>query len=114
MLVLRNGDQICEDVLAGDALHDGTDLLHGEFDRGLCDDLAVSMAEQDFHGDAGVVLLCVGVVNDGAGDAVGELVRMGGVYFFKHCSYWLMLSLTYFTAYCHFRELLVRFLVLLV
>ena len=98
--VLRDGEQICEDVLAGDALHDGTDLLHGEGDGGLCDDLAVAVSEQDFHGNAGIFLLCVGVVNDSTCDAVGELVRMGGVYFFKHCSYWLRLSLSliYFTA----------------
>ena len=46
--------------------------------------MADAVTDQDLHSDPGILLLCVGVVNKSAGDAVGHLVRVLGIDFFVH------------------------------
>ena len=47
-------------------------------------DVAGAMTNQNLDSDARILFLCVGVVNKGTCNSVGQLVRMGGVYFLIH------------------------------
>ena len=73
--------------VGADAAHGMRHVVGGEVvpaERGLDDDEGLAVTDEHFHGDSRVALHGVGQIYDGSGDAVGQLVRMLGVDFFKH------------------------------
>ena len=63
MRVLGDADEFHGHGLPDDALHYGGCIREGEGDGGLRDDNALTVAEKDFHRDAGIVLPFVGEVH---------------------------------------------------
>ena len=73
--------------VGADAAHGMRHVVGGEVataKRGLDDDVCLAVTDEHLHGDAWVALHGVGEIYHGPGDAVGQLVRMLGIYFLKH------------------------------
>ena len=54
--------------------------MHG----GFRNDMRDAMSDKDFHGNTRVFGFGIRQVYNRTGDAVGDLVRMSRIYFFKH------------------------------
>lgn len=85
--VLRDFDIIRQNVLSGNAVNDDSGFLVRDVDGGLRDDVADAVADQDLHGNLRIFVLGISQVDKRAGDAVGHLVRVRGIDFFKHGSH---------------------------
>ena len=86
MRVLRDLLVVHLDV-PGDALDRRGHLGLLEPHAGLADDVAPPVPDKDLRGYARALLGLVGHVHQGAGDPVGELVRVARVHFLEHASY---------------------------
>ena len=81
--VLLGGVEV-EFYRSGYSSHDGVDLGGVELLATLNHHGGASVPDEHLHGHFGVVTLGVGQIYDCTGDAVGHLVRVAGIYFFKH------------------------------
>ena len=83
MAILRHLDVI-HGYLPGDALDSGSHFEDRQGDVRLHNDVADAVAQKNLHGDTGIVDLGVSEIDQRSGNAVTQLVGMGGVDFFKH------------------------------
>ena len=86
MLVLRNLTVVHQQV-PGYTGNGSLYLIRGEGHRGFADNMADAVTDQDLDGNLRVLLFLIRKVNKSTGNAVGHLVGMRRVYFFKHISF---------------------------
>ena len=65
-------------------MHRFFDKIRRDLHRGLGNNMTGAVPNQDLNGNAGILFLSVCVVDKSAGNAVGHLVRVCGIDFFKH------------------------------
>lgn len=82
--VLRNLGVIRADAFARDTADGFGNLSVRKMDGSLRYDVANAVADEDLDGDAGVRLFGISQVDKSASDAVGHLVGVRGIHFFKH------------------------------
>ena len=70
--------------LAGDAADSSSDIPAVQLYRGLGDDIASAVTDEDFDRNGGVLFLSVCHVHKGTGDTVSHLVRVARIHFFVH------------------------------
>ena len=73
-----------DDAFSGDALHGLSNVFHGKVDGSLCDHMAHAVSDEHLHGDLRVLFLRVCQIHKRACNTICDLVRVRGVYFFKH------------------------------
>ena len=70
--------------IAGDAMNSSSDIPAVQLYRGLGDDMASAVTDEDFDRNGGVLFLSVCHVHKGTGDTVSHLVRVARIHFFVH------------------------------
>ena len=70
--------------ISGNAVDGGGDICLVQHDGSFRNDVANAMADEDFHGNAGIVFFSVCQVNERTGNSVCHLIRVARIYFFKH------------------------------
>ena len=66
------------------AVNSGNNLRLVQHNGGFRNDVAQAVADEDFHGNAGIVFFSVCQVNERPGDSICHLIRVARIYFFKH------------------------------
>ena len=69
---------------ACDAVNGGSHIINRKLHGSLCDDMAGSVTDENLHCDARVSLGFICQVDERPGNAVGNLIGMCRIYFFKH------------------------------
>jgi len=70
--------------ISGNAMDGGSDICLVQHDGSFRNDVASAMADEDFHGNAGILGFLVCQVNERTGNSVCHLIRVARIYFFKH------------------------------
>ena len=86
MLVLRNLTVVHRQI-PGDTGNSSLYLIGRKGHRGFGDNMTDAVANQDLDSDLRIILFLIRKVDKSTGDAVGHLVGMRRVYFFKHISF---------------------------
>ena len=81
--VLRHFHIVHSEV-SSNAVNGGGDFLYRNTHRSLRNDVAHAVTDEHFHGDAGIFCFLVCQVNERTGNSVCHLIRVAGIYFFKH------------------------------
>ena len=86
MFILRNLTVVHQQV-PSDTGNRRRHLIRREGHRGFGDNMADAVADQDLDSDLRVIFFLIRKVDKSTGDAVGYLIGMRRVYFFKHISF---------------------------
>ena len=70
--------------VSGNAVDSGSDFHLVQSNRSFRNDVARAVADEDFNSDAGIFCFLVCQVNKCSGNSVCHLIRVAGIYFFKH------------------------------
>lgn len=83
MTVLRHF-HIVHGEISGNAVDGGGDIRLVQHDGNFRNNVAHAVTDEDFHSDAGIRFFSVCQVDKRPGNSVRHLVRVAGIYFFKH------------------------------
>ena len=70
--------------ISGNAVNGSGDTRLVQRNRSFRNDVAHTVADEDFNSDAGIFCFLVCQVNERTGNSVCHLIRVAGIYFFKH------------------------------
>ena len=70
--------------ISGNAVNGSGDICLIQHNGGFRNDVAHTVADEDFHGNAGIFCFLVCQVNERTGNSVRHLIRVARIDFFKH------------------------------
>ena len=75
---------IVHSEISCNAVNGGSDICLVQHDGSFRNDMAHAVTDEDFYGNTGIGFFSVCQVNNRTGNSVRHLIRVAGIYFFKH------------------------------